>query len=194
MPPAGDVLTRNQAASLLGLSPNTVTKLLNSDFLPDLRASRVLALSRAPQVTVTTGYLPVLRTAAAAPPADPAEDPRPFLGDSATISDLEFLEANRMWWRCDAERIVQAGVLAIAVAGWVTGVLSIHAREDSRVGRTEIRHSFKAEVAGRVGLLDDPNSYRVLATDPALATLTGQLLGARVQAAVSGGPIAYLEP
>ncbi|MFE7156832.1 hypothetical protein [Streptomyces sp. NPDC057636] len=52
-----------------------------------------------------------------------------------------------------------------------------------RFSPTEVRHAFTAKVAGRVGALHDRS---------ALAALTEQLLGARLQAAVSGGPIAYL--
>lgn len=189
-----DVLTRNQAASVLGLSPNTVSKLLASEFLVDLRASRVLALSRARQVTVTSGLLPVLRTAAAAPPSDEG-DPRAFLGDASSLTDQQFLEANRQWWRCDAETIVSVGVLPVAVAGWVTGVLAIRSVEATRRhAPADVRHAFEADVAGRVGALDDPATYRVMTTDPTLSALTSQLLGSRVQAAVSGGPIAYLTP
>lgn len=191
-----DLLTRNQAARVLGLSPKTVSKLLDSQFLPDLRASRVIVLSRARQVTVTDGLLPVLRTAAAAPPSPEGDDDRDFLGDSPSLTDEEFLAANRMWWRCDPQTIASAGVLAVAVAGWVTGVLAITDVEPEckRFGPNEVRHAFKANVAGRVHELDDPATYRVETTDPALAALTRQLLGSRVQAAVSGGPIAYLTP
>jgi hypothetical protein len=189
-----DVLTRNQAASVLGLSPNTVSKLLASQFLSDLQASRVVALSRAPHVTVKSGLLPVLRTAAAAPPTLPG-DLRSFLGDSVGLSDTEFLEASRQWWRCDPDVIVSAGLLCVAIAGWVTGVLAITGIDSTqRLGPGEVRHAFEAEVVGRVGALDDPATFRVLTQDPAMAGLTRQLLGSRVQAAVSGGPIAYLTP
>ncbi|MET7311631.1 hypothetical protein ABZS68_32395 [Streptomyces sp. NPDC005571] len=49
-------------------------------------------------------------------------------------------------------------------------------------------------MAGRVGTLDDLTTYRILTSEPALATLTGQLLGALVYQAKSGGPIAHLRP
>ncbi|MBV2353818.1 hypothetical protein KUM39_05500 [Streptomyces sp. J2-1] len=192
--PTAQILTRSQAATALGLSPNTVTKLLASRFLTGLEADRVGVLARAPHVGVTHGVLPVLRTAAAGPPAD-ADDDRAYIGDSAHLSDDEFLQASRRWWRCEPETIVAAGVLPVAVAGWVTGVLAVHGVDDTRrLGPQEVRHSFAATVAGRVGTLDDPATARVLTTDPHLADLTGQLLGARVQSAVSGGPIAYLKP
>ncbi|MCC9686917.1 helix-turn-helix domain-containing protein [Streptomyces sp. MNU103] len=62
------VLSRGEAASLLGVSVNTVSKLLESGFLPGLEASGVMVLARAPQVRVTEGVLPVLRTGAPAAP------------------------------------------------------------------------------------------------------------------------------
>ncbi|WP_328974125.1 hypothetical protein [Streptomyces canus] len=189
---AADVFSRSQAANALGLSPNTVGKLLDSRFLRDLQAARVMALAHAPQVSVTAGILPVLRTAAAAPPAH-KDDDRDFIGDSPELTDEQFLEASRRWWRCDPQMIVAAGVLPVAVAGWVTGVLAIHKADATWRLPREVRHSFTATVAGRVGALDAPETFRVLATDPAVADLTGKLLGARVQAAVSGGPIAYLK-
>ncbi|MDF3143048.1 MULTISPECIES: hypothetical protein [unclassified Streptomyces] len=188
-----EVLTRAQAANVLGLSPNTVSKLLDSRFLGDLQATRVLTLARAPHVSVVEGMLPVLRTAAAASPSHPDDD-RDFIGDSPLLTDEQFLEASRQWWRCEPETIVTAGVLPVAVAGWVTGVLAIQGRDDTRhLGRGEVRHSFTATVVGRVGTLDAPDTYRVLATDRAMADLTRKLLGSRVHTAVSGGPIAYLK-
>ncbi|GAA4072190.1 hypothetical protein [Streptomyces shaanxiensis] len=188
-----EVLTRSQAANALGVSPNTVTKLLDSKFLRDLQATRVLALARAPHVSVVEGILPVLRTAAAAPPAH-QDDDRDFIGDSPDLTDEQFCEASRRWWRCEPEAIVRAGVLPVAVGGWVTGVLAVHGRDDTwHLGHGEVRHSFAATVAGRVGALDSSETFRVLATDRAVADLTRRLLGARVHTAVSGGPIAYLK-
>ncbi|WP_151775786.1 hypothetical protein [Streptomyces abyssomicinicus] len=188
------VLSRAEAASILDLSVNTVTKLLDSGFLPGLAVSQVTALSRAPQVSVKEGVLPVLRTGAPAAPRR-ADDTRKVIGTGATMDDELFLEASRQWWRCDPEAIVAAGVLPVAVAGWVVGVLAVHGvQETRRYQHNEVRHSFTAEITGRVGTLDDASSYHVTAKDPALAELTGQLLGARVKGAVSGGPIAYLTP
>ncbi|MEY9840651.1 helix-turn-helix domain-containing protein [Streptacidiphilus sp. EB103A] len=188
-----ETLTRNQAARLLGLSPNTVSKLLASRFLPDLQIWKVLALSRHPQVTVACGVLPVLRTGPAAH-VTRAEDEAPVLqGDGVGLNDEQFLDANRMWWRCDPEAVTEAGLLPVAVAGFVTGVLAIRGIEESRrFAPGEVRHAFTATVAGRVGVLHDPATYRVLGSDSQTAQLTAQLLGSRVTAAVSGGPIAYL--
>lgn len=188
----GAVLTRPEAAAVLRLSPNTVGKLLASGFLPDLAAARVHALARAPQIGVTRGELPVLRTGPAGPPPH-ADDDREFIGDAPHLTDEQFLEASRQWWRCEPDKVTAAGVLAVAVAGWVTGVLAIRGRGGTRHGGREVRHSFDASVAGRITALDDPGGFRVLTDDPALAALTRTLLGARVQEARSGGPIAYLK-
>ena len=187
-----DVLTRAQAQMVLGLTPKTVSMLLASRFLPDLRASRVHALSRARRIIVTSGRLPVLRAGAAVPPPEDY-DRREFLGDGAGLSDRQFLEASRRWWRCDADAVVSAGLLAVAVGGWVTGVLAVRGVERSwRHGSGQVRYAFDAEVAGRVGVLDDPATFRVLSADPALAALTGQLLGCRVQETALGGHITCL--
>ncbi|MGX1301398.1 hypothetical protein RKD35_002886 [Streptomyces albogriseolus] len=188
------VLSRSEAASLLGVSVNTVAKLLDSGFLPGLEAVQVTALSRAPQVQVTEGVLPVLRTGAPAAPSREG-DTRETIGAGAGMADVPFLEGARQWWRCDADTIVSARVLPVAVAGWVVGVLAVHGvQETRRFARGEVRHSFAAEIAGRVGTLDDRQSYRVMTSVPELAEVTARLLGARVQGAVSGGPIAYLAP
>ncbi|MER6853749.1 hypothetical protein AB0A81_39655 [Streptomyces flaveolus] len=109
------------------------------------------------------------------------------------MTDAQLLEAARQWWRCDAGTVTSAGVLAVAVAGWVVGVLAVHGVQESRSWKPgEVRHSFAADLIGRVGVLDEPGSYRVMTSRPALAELVAPLLGARVQGAVSGGPIAYL--
>lgn len=193
-PAAASVLSRGEAASLLGVSVNTVAKLLESGFLPGLEASRVTALSRAPQVSVSAGVLPVLRTGAPTTPSREGDD-RELIGAGVGMTDVQFLEAARQWWRCDPAAVTSAGVLAIAVAGWVVGVLAVKGVQESRAWKPgEVRHSFVAELAGRVGTLDDRGSYRVMSSAPELAEVAARLLGARVQGAVSGGPIAYLAP
>ncbi|WP_331750850.1 helix-turn-helix domain-containing protein (plasmid) [Streptomyces globisporus] len=186
------ILSRSEAASMLGVSVNTLAKLLDSGFLPGLNASWVTTLLEAPEVRVTEGVLPVLRTGSPAVPSLEG-DTREAIGAGADMDDAQFLEASRQWWRCDADVIVAAGVLPVAVAGWVVGVLTIHGvQETRRLARGEVRHAFAAEVAGRVGTLVDKRSYELMTKDPAVADLTARLLGARVQHAVSGGPIAYL--
>lgn len=45
--------------------------------------------------------------------------------------------------------VTSAGLIAVAVGGWVTGVLAIREAEGSvRCGKNEIRYTFAAEVAG----------------------------------------------
>lgn len=186
--PAGGQLTRNQTASLLGISLATVDKLVKSGYLPSLESSLVLHLAATPFVTVTTGILPVLRTAA----AKPANDGRAFMGDAAHLTDRQFRDGNAAWWRSDPDTIVGAGVLAVSIASFVTGVLHIHdVARTRRIASKEVRHAYKATVAGRVGMLGAPETNRILTKDPDLATLTRQLLGMRVRT-ISGGPIAYL--
>lgn len=150
------------------------------------------ALSRAPQVEVSAGVLPALRTGAPGLPSREADD-REVIGAGASMSDVQFLEAARQWWRCDAGTVTSAGVLAVAVAGWVVGVLAVRGVQETRAWKVgEVRHSFAADLVGRVGTPDESGSYRVMTSRPALAEPAARLLGARVQGAVSGGPIAYL--
>lgn len=186
------VLSRSEAASMLKVSVNTVAKLLDSGFLPGLNVAWVTALLQAPQVRVTEGVLPVLRPGIPAVPSLEG-DTRELTGAGARMADAPFLEASRQWWRCDADAIVSAGVLPVAMAGWVVGVLTVHGVEETRrFARGEVRHSFTAELAGRVGTLEDKRSYGLMTKGPVVAELTVSLLGARLQEAVSGGPIAYL--
>ena len=58
------MLTRPQAASILGVSMGGIDKLLESRFLSDLRQQAVIALANSPHVPGLDGRLPVLRTAA----------------------------------------------------------------------------------------------------------------------------------
>ncbi|MEU7649244.1 hypothetical protein [Streptomyces huasconensis] len=187
------VLSRSEAASVLGISVNTLAKLLDSGFLPSLEVTRVTALLQAPQVRVMEGVLPVLRTGIPAVPSREG-DTREVIGAGARMDDASFLEASRQWWRCDPDAIVSAGVLPVAVGGWVVGVLTVHGVEKTwRLARGEVRHSFVAKVVGRVVTLGDKRSHRLMAEDETVAELTFKLLGSRVRA-VSGGPIAYLTP
>lgn len=186
----GDRLSRNQAASLLGISLATMDKLLRSGYLPRLAASSVFSLAATPYVTCITGVLPVLRTAA----ATPSDDGREFIGDATFLTDAQFVEANAGWWRSDPDTITGAGILPVSIASFITGALRIHgvAKSEQR-GPREVRHFYEATVVGRVGILGDRNTYRITTNEPEVAELTRKLLGSRVRT-VSGGPIAYLTP
>ncbi len=136
----------------------------------------------------------MLRAGAAVPPPEDY-DRREFLGDGSGLSGRQFLEAGRHWWRRDADAVVSAGVLAVAVGGCATGVLAVRGVERSwRHGTGQVRYTYDAEVAGRVGVLDDPATFRLLTADPALSALAGRLLGCRVQETASGGHITCLTP
>ncbi|MFJ1954659.1 hypothetical protein ACIOGT_29370 [Streptomyces microflavus] len=91
-------------------------KLLESDFLPGPIVAWVTALLGAPQVRLTEGVLPVLRTGMPAVPSREG-DTREVIGAGARMADASFLEASRQWWRCHADAIVSAGVLAVAMEG-----------------------------------------------------------------------------
>lgn len=186
----GDLLSRNQAASLLGMSLATIDKLLRSGYLQGLAAASVLPLAKTPYVTCVAGVLPVLRTAA----ATPSDDGREFMGDAAFLNDDQFVEGNAGWWRSDPGAITGAGILPVSIASFITGVLRIHeVAESEQTGPREVRHFYKATVAGRVGVLGDRDTYRITSEEPEVAELVRKLLGSRVRT-VSGGPIAYLTP
>ena len=185
----GDSLSRNQAASLLGVSLATVDKLVSSQYLPALTSSAVLTLAATPYVSVTAGVLPVLRTAS----AQPANDGRAFMGDAAYLTDTQFQEANAGWWRSDSDAITGAGVLAVSIGSFITGVLRVHGVADLVSRPQGTRHFYKTTLVGRVGVLGVPDTYRVNSMEPTSADLARQLLGSRTRT-VSGGPIAYLTP
>ncbi len=206
-PPGGPsgILTRPQAADLLQVSPRTVDLLLDSGYLPDLGIERVLRAARTPYLEVVDADQPVLRQALAKPEPE-RPDVRPFMGESATLSDADVVLADCMWWRADPDLVVKAELLPVTVGGfvvtvlWVRGVASAErvlleagggSRRRSR-DVTHVRYAFEATLAGRVRALGEPGRDYVDPTlPPELADAARVMLGAR-STARSGGPIAYV--
>lgn len=194
----GDTLSRRQAADMLQMNPRGVEKLLTTGYLPDLSVSRIVGLARRP-VIHADGQQPVLRQA----PAElDTEDDRDYLGEGAALTDEQQVEADRQWWRCDPEAVVNAGLLPVTISGFFTTVLKIHGVEvqvrrvipgsEGRKSSVEVRYGFHATLAGRVRALGEPESDYIapdLSNEEREAVLT--FLGGR-STARSGGPIAYL--
>lgn len=195
-------LSRQRTADLLRLSLNAVRALESSGYLPDRHLQRILYLAQEPYIRATDAPLPILRQADASP--TPAWDQhRSMMGDSASLTDAEVLLADSMWWRSSASAIVEAGILPVTRSGFVVTVLRIDGLAETMTvdvpatatkgAHREVRHRYHARLAGRVGALGEPSSYRIRDTtvEEEYQELTRQLLGRR-SAAVSGGPLAYL--
>ncbi|MDV6271377.1 hypothetical protein [Rhodococcus globerulus] len=158
------------------------------------------ALSKYPAL-LSPDQQPVLRQRIARQVGGEEPLPRAWIGESATLTDTDVVDANSRWWRCNPDRIVDAGFLPVTIAGFVVTILHIQGlrdtanrKWDSKQGRTihQVRHAFDATLAARVRELGHPASNFI---DP---TLTSQeanhvrtILGGR-SSAHSGGPIAYL--
>jgi hypothetical protein len=153
-----------------------------------------MALSRKPVLVPHFGNQPVLRTGSGS--VDPA-DGRP-IGYSASMSDADVLEANRMWWRADPEKIISAGYLPVSVGSLIVALLRIDGLDESvrfdapdkngNPGK-EVRHSFKATLVARYDADTDTTVMKTGETDD---TVVAHGLPGHFHRAVSGGPIAYL--
>lgn len=187
-------LTIKAASDTLGITPRQVRLILEAGILSDLRVDKITALSRKPIFVPHGGNQPVLRTGSGG--VDP-HDGRP-IGYNASMSNDDVLEANRMWWRADPEKIISARYLPVSVGSLIVALLRIDGLDESvrfdapdkngNPGK-EVRHSFKATLVARY----EGNSGLVVtytgdSDDMAVAyTLLGHF-----HKAVSGGPIAYL--
>lgn len=205
--PSGE-LSKPKAADLLQMNQRGISLLLDSGYLPDLEIGRIMRLAGR-SILATDGNQPVLRQAAARPaPVDERSDPsgrrRAFVGDSAQLSDIDVVEADRMWWRSDPDTVCEAELLPVTLAGFPVTVLKILGADGGpdRVVRpkkaggsrefVEVRHAYKAELAGRVRQLGSPElDYIAPNLSPAEQETVRIFLESR-STARSGGPIAYL--
>jgi hypothetical protein len=179
-----DELSRRQVAEMLQTTARSVEKLTASGYLPDLRAGRVLSLARRPFL-YTDGVQPVLRQAVA-----------------PMLTDAQQLDADRRWWRCDAEQVVAAGLLPVTLAGFVVTVLKIIDTETqvrrvipgrgAQTTTVEVRYAFSASIAGRSRALGEPErDYLAPDMSDQERDTVQVMLGGR-SSARSGGPFAYL--
>ncbi|TFH68152.1 hypothetical protein [Cellulomonas sp. HD19AZ1] len=193
-----DELSRRQVAEMLQTTARSVEKLTASGYLPDLRAGRVLSLARRPFL-YTDGVQPVLRQAVAQ--IDP-DGERDYIGEGAMLTDAQQLDADRRWWRCDAEQVVAAGLLPVTLAGFVVTVLKIIDTETqvrrvipgrgAQTTTVEVRYAFSASIAGRSRALGEPErDYLAPDLSDQERDTVQVMLGGR-SSARSGGPFAYL--
>jgi hypothetical protein len=189
-------LTVTATSEVLEVTPRAVRVILESGALSDLRSDRIVGISRKKVFVKGTGMQPVLRTGSGS--IDPSTN-RP-IGYNASMTDAEVLEANRMWWRADANKIVNAGYLPVSIGSLIVALLRIDGLEESvrfdapdkngDPGK-EVRHSFKAELVARYnGDRDEVVMCHENPTELDRGIAEGML--GRLHRAVSGGPIAYL--
>lgn len=184
-------MTTSAAAAELHCSVNTLKKLIAASLLPEVRergnrallpAGDVRALARREAVDLDAlelGELPVLRVG---PAVDSAEG-RELIGYSARLAPERMYEALRGWWRCDPERILRAGVLAVTLGPYVVAVLGGFRHVESNGAG---RYRFAGQLEGYVTDLVTP--VQVVHGD---APLARRLLGRRLESE-SGGPVAYV--
>jgi len=198
-------VTTRQAGEELGISPNSVKKLIAAGVLPTVQFRGVratlplsdvqtLAARRwiSPSLVGVT-ELPVLRVDAAESVNEPD---RVWIGYGAKLSAFELIEALRGWWKCDPERAIAAGFLPVTVSGFVVAVMAeLSLAESQRFevpGRAiEVRHRFSCQLSGHVIDLVAANHRLDSGQGRRMAARTRRLLGNRI-ASLSGGPIAYV--
>jgi hypothetical protein len=187
-------MTTSAAAAELRCSVNTLKKLIAAGLLPEVRergnrallpAGDVRVLARREAVDLDAlelGELPVLRVGPAVDPAEGGEG-RAWIGYSARLVPEQMYEALRGWWRCDPERVLRAGVLAVTLGPYVVAVLGgFRDVEPNGAGR----YRFAGELEGYVTDLVAP--VQVVRGDTPWAR---RLLGRRLESE-SGGPVAYV--
>ncbi|WP_246568906.1 helix-turn-helix domain-containing protein [Streptomyces flaveus] len=189
-------MTTGVAASELGISVNTLKKLIAAGLLPEvhergnrtlLPAGDVRVLAQRETVDLESlgcEELAVLRVGPAEPVTDDTE--RMWIGYGARLTTKEKYEALRGWWRCDPERVKRAGVLAVTVGSYVVAVLTdFHGSEPGDGGR----YRFSAQLAGYTTDLVTP--VQVVRDEVPGAAEARHLLGRRLDSE-SGGPVAYV--
>jgi len=181
-------MTTSAAAVELRCSVNTLKKLITAGLFPEVRergnrvllpAGDVRALARREAVDLNAlelGELPVLRVG-------PAGKGAVRVGYAVQSTPEQMYEALRGWWRCDPERVLRAGVLAVTLGPYVVAVLDNFRYVESRGAG---RYRFTGELAGHVTDLVTP--VQAVRGDTVLAR---RLLGRRLESA-SGGPVAYV--
>ncbi|MGW4774187.1 transcriptional regulator [Nocardia sp. NPDC004278] len=193
-------LSRPKAADLLQMNPRGIDLLLDSGYLPDLDIDRILRLA-ARFTLESDGDQPVLRQALISPALD-GDPKRKVIGESATLSNEEVVESDRMYWRSNPELIVAAQFLPVTLAGFPVTVLKVAGVDGDplrvpKINKSgdpyiEIRHAYTAKLVGRVRELGVPELDYIapdLTVDDREVVKT--ILGGR-STARSGGPIAYL--
>ncbi|MFC8929063.1 helix-turn-helix domain-containing protein [Streptomyces albidoflavus] len=190
-------VTTVQAAARLDLAVGTLRRLIASGLLPTLRARGnrtvmptvdIETLARREAVgppAVGSHELPVLRVGVAEK-ADDTE--RGWTGFSTQLTPGQLQAALSGWWRCDPERVVRAGLMAVTLGQYVVAVLTGIDGYDSR---GDGRYRFHGALAGSVTELVTPQQW--VNPDAPGADRARLLLGRRLESE-SGGPVAYVRP
>ncbi|WJK70806.1 hypothetical protein WN979_18690 [Streptomyces albidoflavus] len=111
-----------------------------------------------------------------------------WTGFSTQLTPDQLQAALSGWWRCDPERVVRAGVMAVTLGQYVVAVLTGIDGYDSR---GDGRYRFHATLAGSVTELVTPQQW--VNPDAPGADRARLLLGRRLESE-SGGPVAYVQP
>ena len=169
-------LTAAQAAPLLGVGRRPLERLRHSGYLPDISLASIEELAKRPELR----GLPVLRM------GDPDMDGDRRIGHERADSDEVTREAALGWWGGQVDEVVDAGFLAIAVGGFVVGLLAIHGIQDSRIDPNGYRRvRFDGALVARVEDLIR-GTHQLL--EPSFGELANAILGNRVPNP-PGGPI-----
>jgi hypothetical protein len=141
-----EVLTPNAAAAYLNTNRRNIAKLLAAGYLEDLALSSLNPIRIADFVSADK-QLPLIQTA----PAEVAvENPdwRKWWGDAPTLSDEDWLDAQRGdWTGAGPERIEKVGYLLVGLGGVITGVTKVIRAVPSGDPR---KARFELELLGRL--------------------------------------------
>ncbi|NUV76402.1 helix-turn-helix domain-containing protein [Streptomyces fungicidicus] len=190
-------MTTVRAAEQLNLAVGTLRRLIASGLLPTLRArgnrtvmptADIETLARREAVgpsAVGRQELPVLRVGVAEKADDGGQG---WTGFSTQLTPDQLQAALSGWWRCDPERVVRAGLMAVTLGQYVVAVLT---GIDGYDGRGDGRYRFHGTLAGSVTELVTPQQW--VNPDAPGADRARLLLGRRLESE-SGGPVAYVQP
>lgn len=117
-------LTVNAASTFLGTHKRNIDKLLAAGYLADLALSSLTPIRTADFVTAGR-QLPLIQTA----PAEVAvetPDWRNWFGDAPTLSNEDWINAQRGdWTGAGADRVEKARYLAVGLGGIITGATRV---------------------------------------------------------------------
>lgn len=140
-------VTLGTAATFIGSSRYLLAKMQAAGYLADLNRSTVVALGQVPFISTPTRLLPV----AQASPAKRAtgEGWRRWVGDHARLPDAEWLDAVRGDWNGAVESVLDVGLLAIGLGGFITGLLRVTGAQPVGSRETNLVR-FDAELLARM--------------------------------------------
>jgi hypothetical protein len=139
-------MTVGTAATFAGTTRHLLSKVHDAGYLPDLRRSNLLPLARAQYARTADASLPIAQASPARPAAGDAW--RDWVGDGPHLSDSAWVDAVRGDWNGPVEAVVAAGILAVGVGGFITGLLRITGADPVGVGTNTVR--FHAELLARL--------------------------------------------